>query len=230
METVVLVLMILVCFSFVLKLTFQSSAVKFAVCGFCIVFVGLSITFAIEQSKIQIQQWLLDPELMSDTSVILFIDVLIQTSYAILGAQLMTSGIMRKSVINTYRILRIFPGLLLFPVLFYLLVQVIFAFPGSSFNLLGWLTAVISSLFILGLSFLIKYLLPEKDIRLELLFLVNLLIAMIGVIATVNGRTAVAGVSDINWDAVGGVIGLALSGIGIGLLLRKYSIYRKIKK
>ena len=80
------------------------------------------------------------------------------------------------------------------------------------------------------MSRLIKYLLPEKDIRLEILFLVNILIAMMGVIATVNGRTAVRGVSDINWDALLGVFTITLFGGLIGFLINKYSLNRIIKK
>ncbi len=49
------------------------------------------------------------------------------------------------------------------------------------------------------------WLVPEKEIRLELLFMVNMLIAALGVVATVNGRTAAAGTNQVEWGALGGV-------------------------
>lgn len=45
----------------------------------------------------------------------------------------------------------------------------------------------------------LRYLLPEKELRLELLFLTNALTAILGIIATVNGRTAVTGISEVDW-------------------------------
>lgn len=230
METVVLILMLLVSFSLVLKLTFQKVPVSISICGLCLLFIGLSTPFAIEQSSTQIQQWLQNSRLMLDTSVILFIDVFMQISFAVLSAQLMTAGKVRKTIIRTYRVLRLFPGLLIFPVLFYTVVQAVFSFPGVSFGIVGWSVAVVASSLIFLMSRLIKYLLPEKDIRLEILFLVNILIAMMGVIATVNGRTAVRGVSDINWDALLGVFTITLFGGLIGFLINKYSLNRIIKK
>ena len=75
----------------------------------------------------------------------------------------------------------------------------------------------------------IKRLLPEKEIRLELLFLSNALIAVLGVIATVNGRTAVAGISEVNPAALAGVCGLAVIGLIGGIILHRIKIKRIIE-
>jgi hypothetical protein len=58
----------------------------------------------------------------------------------------------------------------------------------------------------------IKWLIPEKELRLEVFFLSNALIAVLGIIATVNGRTAVAGFAEVNWYALLGIVGLMLLG------------------
>ena len=59
----------------------------------------------------------------------------------------------------------------------------------------------------------VKRLLPEKEIRLEVLFLSNALLAILGVVATVNGRTAVAGISEVDLAALAGVCGLVVLGL-----------------
>lgn len=220
----------LVCFSFVLKQTFQGYKTQLIISVLCLLFIGLSVPFAIEQSKTQIQQWLQNPALMLDTSVVLFIDVALQIAFALFSARLLTSGKEKKSVIRTYRLLRYFPGILIFPVLFYALVQIIFAFPGASFNTLGWSFGAAVAVMVPALAWLLKWLLPEKDIRIELLFLLNLLIAIIGVVATVNGRTAVAAVGDVNWNSLAGVIAISAVGIILGFFIRKISIIKKSKK
>ena len=59
---------------------------------------------------------------------------------------------------------------------------------------------------------------PEKELRLELFFLTNALVAVLGIVATVNGKTSAAGVSEIDWKALTGVIVIALAGGILGLL------------
>lgn len=221
METVVVVLMILVCFNFMLKQTYRKLWSVAAISVVAALFVGLIWPYAIEQSKTQIADWLANPSLMLDTSVVLSIEVVLQMAFCMLAAHVLTTGPIRRRTLWAYRALRWFPGILIFPVLFSVLVWIIFSFPGVSFPLIAWsMAAGVLVLIPLG-SFFLRWLLPEKELRLELLFLANALIAILGIIATVNGRTAVAGVSEVDWTALGGLLGLLLLGGGIGFLRRK---------
>lgn len=76
-------------------------------------------------------------------------------------------------------------------------------------------------------SFLLRWLLPEKELRLELLFLANALIAILGIIATVNGRTAVKGIDEIDWGALAGLTILLVAGALVGMILRKVKLKRQ---
>ena len=67
-----------------------------------------------------------------------------------------------------------------------------------------------------GAKFL-HWLLPEKEVRLELLFLTNALIGVLGIVATVNGRTAVKGTGEMNLAAFAGISALAVLGAAAGL-------------
>lgn len=227
MESVVLVLMILVCFNFILKQTFRK---RYSVLGFaalCALFVGLAWPYAIEQSKSQIAGWLADPALMLDTSVLLSIEVVLQMGFCLLATHVQSSGELPRRTVWAYRLLRWFPGVLIFAVLFSLLVAAIFALPGRSFALVAWgLAAVVLLAVPLG-TWLLHRLLPEKEIRLELLFLTNALIAILGVVATVNGRTAVAAVGEVDWQAFGGMAALVLVGGGLGWLIRRIRLRRQ---
>lgn len=229
MESVVLVMMILVCFNYILKQTYRkvySIAFSAIVCA---LFVGLMWPYAIEQSKSQISDWLANSALMLDIAVILTLEVAVQMAFCVLSAHIQTSGKVKPITIWVYRVLRWFPGVLIFPVLFSLLVSAIFALPGVSFSLIAWVLAAIVFIVIPLAAWGVKWLLPEKEIRLELLFLSNALIAILGVIATVNGQTAVAGISDVDWKALGGVVLLLICGLVLGIIAYRIKLKRITK-
>lgn len=92
METVVVVLMILVSFNFLLKLTYCKLWTVGVIAVSACLFVGLMWPLAIEQSKTQIADWLSNPQLMLDTSVILSLEVVLQLAYCMLAAHLQTAG------------------------------------------------------------------------------------------------------------------------------------------
>lgn len=218
--------MVLVGLSFVLKLTGYKTRHLIAAALFFALFVGLSWRLAIEQSRSALEAWLSDSSLLLDVAVVMTVDVVLQMAYCVLAVQLMTSGKVKKRTLFAYRALRLFPGLLIFIVLFWLLVSCIYALPGVSFSLISWLMAAAVSVLIPLLVFLVRKLLPEKEIRLELLFLSNALTAVLGVIATVNGSTARESVDPVNFPALAAVCVLFVAGALAG-----YIIYRiKSKK
>ena len=229
MKTVVLVMMILVCFNYALKQTNRKIYSVLFSAAVCALFVGLMWPYAIEQSKSQISDWLADSTLMLDVAVILSLEVVIQMAFCILAAHIQTSGKVKPITIWIYRVLRWFPGVLIFPVLFSILVSAIFALPGVSFSLVAWILAAIVFVSIPLGSWILRWLLPEKEIRLELLFLANALIAILGVIATVNGQTAVAGISEVDWSALGGIVVLLIVGLVAGIIAYKIKLKRITK-
>lgn len=230
METVVFVLMILVCFSFMLKQTYRKNRSVAVIAVVCALFTGLMWPYAIEQSKTQIADWLADTALMLDTAVLLTLEVILQMTFCMLAAHVQTSGPLRKRTLWMYRALRWFPGILIFPVLFSALVALIFAFPGVSFSLLSWSMAAGILILIPVGTWLLRRVMPEKDVRLELLFLVNALIAVLGVVATVNGRTAVAGISGADWSALAALIVIVVLGALAGFVAYRIKLKKKAKK
>ena len=83
-------------------------------------------------------------------------------------------------------LLRLYPGVLLFPVLFYLQSTLIFALPGVDFGVVSLLLSLGTLVLVLGLVYLLRFLLPEEELRLEVLFLVELFIFILGIIASVD--------------------------------------------
>ena len=111
-----------------------------------------------------------------------------------------------------------------------MLVALIFTFPGKDFATVAWIMAALVLVLIPLGTIGLRWLLPEKEIRLELLFITNALTAILGIVATVNGRTAVNGISEIDWSASVGIIVMLLVGGMMGLALRRYKMNKLYKK
>ena len=106
-----------------------------------------------------------------------------------------------------------------------MLVECIFGLPGLSFSLIAYVLAAVFAVSIPLLTFLLRRFLGDRDVRLEMLFLSNLIVAMIAVVATVRISTAQNNNSPVNWFATAGVALLLALGVFLGALIR----YIKVK-
>ncbi len=229
MGTVAAVIMMLVCFNYILKQTYRKPLRVAVSTAVCTLFMGLMWPIAIEQSMTRISDWLADSALMLDIAVVLTVEVALNIAFCLLAVHIGNSGLLKPRIIRLYRLLRWFPGILIYPVLFSLLVSAVFALPGVSFPLVSWGLAAIVAIVIPSGTFALKKLLPEKDIRLEVFFLLNAFIAVLGIVATVNGRTAVDGISEVNWGSLAGVAALVGGGILFGALFYNIKMKKSIK-
>lgn len=228
MEIVVIVIMLLVSFSLMLKLTYLPLYGKVAVGLACALFVGLNLESATAQSKTQIDDWLHNPELMLDIAVLLTIDVALQIVFCILYARRLAGEKLSKTETVTSQLALWIPGILIIPTLFALLTEAIFALPGYDFGAIAWTLAGVVFVVAVGMSSLIPVILPEKDLRLELIFMFNAMIALLGIVATVNGRTAVDGSGSVEWMPLLGVVTLLALGAVAGYVLFNHNIHKKL--
>ncbi len=221
METVVIVIMLTVALSFLLKLSCHGRAGILAICTAATLFSALCGDYAAMQSKTQIADWLQNPDLMLDTSVLLTLDVMMQLAFCFLRTRKAAGERLSRWSEGAYQICFWFPGILIFPVLFSTLVGIIFAIPGGDFQTIAWTAGAVVLITSPLLAWALRLLMPRVGMRLELLFLNNLLTAALGVVATVNGRTASAGVADVEWGALAGVLGLVATGAVAGIIISK---------
>ena len=140
METVVLIIMLMVSLSFVLKLTWHSPVGAAVTAALAALFVFFAQDAATAQSKTRIADVLADPALMLDISVVLTVDVAFQLLFCFLKARSLGSPLPRAAKAVAGVCLWV-PGLLIFPVLFALLVEIIFSMPGADFTLVAASTA-----------------------------------------------------------------------------------------
>lgn len=218
METALVLIMVLVSLSFILKLTFMPSWLVWVECIMLALFVVMAVDLASSQSKTRIQEWIQSPALMLDMAVVITVDVSMQLAFCInhvSNALSMKEKFIRWSLIVS-------PGFMILPVTFAALVQLLFLFTGTDFGSIAYSFAGLLLVSVPLVAYGMKWLLPATIQRLELIFYVNCIIAMLGVVTTVNGQTAAAGISDLNIPALMVVALLIVIGFAIGFFFFKY--------
>jgi hypothetical protein len=225
-EYVIQVLIVFILTGSLLKLSFW----KFwQVCLFgfvCAAFVAGTCGWAIEQSKTQLADFLGHAKIMQDAAVLVTVESALCFTFCFAELRAMFGSGNKKwwrPVLGWY------PGLLIFPVLFYLQTQLVFALPGVGFTTISHLMAAGVMILIPSLAVLIRRLYPERGLRLEVLFLASLFVCVVGLIATVNGNVTYAAVEEaVNLKAIALAAGTFLVLFGTGLMWNR--LKWKIKK
>ncbi|OAV70165.1 hypothetical protein Barb6XT_00005 [Bacteroidales bacterium Barb6XT] len=186
-------LMLFILINGTLKLSFWKTW-QTIVFGFvCAAFIVGVCPLAIQQSKTQLTDLLDNARVMQDAAVWITIESAV--CFAFCFASLRKADGRKKGKWKV-RILDGYPGLLLFPVLFYVLTQIIFGMSGTSFTVISCLFALAVFAGLPLLTLLVKRLYPENEFRLEIHFLVSLLVCIIGLIATVDGTVTYSAVNE----------------------------------
>ena len=220
MQHILQILILFILTACLLKLSFWKwwQSALFAL--LCAGFIVVTAQWAIVQSKTQLSDFLNNTGVMQDAAVLITAESAI--CFAFCFAELRELFDTKKR--NRWRqLLRWYPGLLPFPVLFYLQTQLIFAMPGSDFTALSYALAGFVLIMLPLLSFLLKRLCPEKELRLEIYFLVGLFVCAIGLITTVNGNTSYSAIKEpLNVRAILLSLSLFAMFFALGMLVNRY--------
>jgi hypothetical protein len=192
----------------------------------CAVFIVGTCQWAILQSKTQLTDLLNNVKIMQNAAVLITLESTICFTFCFVELRAMF-GIKKEK--RWKPLLHWYSGLLIFPILFYLQTQLIFKMSGIDFTILSYSLAAIVAIAIPLLSFLFKRLCSEKELRLEVYFLVNLFVCIIGLITTVNGNATYASVKEpINMKGILLSAGLFVAFFTIGIFGNKYKwIFKK---
>ena len=219
--------MLFVAVNCLLKLSFRKwwQAATFGlICG---IFVIAAYPTATLQSKTQLADLMADRSMMSDIAVLVTIEVSLCLSYCFLASKKIFGGELSR----WGKVLQWYPSLLIFPALFYLLTQTMYAMPGQSFGSIAWTLAAITAVGMPLLSYALRKLLPEDDFRLEVHFLVSLFVCVLGLISTVNGQVAYAAVdTSTDWKMLSAATLLFACAFGGGFIWNRMKWRRQTDK
>ena len=215
MELLVQILMLFVVLATALRLSFSSRGYALVYALLLGGFVYLSSPYAIEQTKTGLAAYIADRSLREYAAIFISLEVALFVGYSFSRLERPRS---RRGQLLALA-LAAYPGLLLFPVLFYLQSTLLFALPGVSFSLLAFLLALASALAVYSLGRALRWLVPEEELRLEVFFLVQLFTFILGIIASVDETVRTAPSSPIAWRGLALSAGLAALCFGLGYLI-----------
>ena len=159
MELIIHILMLFIVINCSFKLSFWKlwqTVIYSLIAG---LFVAGTWQYAILQSKTQIADYLQNTEALQNMAIIITLESALCFGYCVAFLR----GLYGKKNLWWAELLRWYPSLLLFPVLFYYLTEAIFRLPGVDFSVTAWSLAGIVVIAIPLLSRLMKYLVPEDD-------------------------------------------------------------------
>lgn len=184
MELVIHILMVFIIINCILKLSFLKLWQTLLFSFLCAVFILWSCRFAVIQSKTQLTDFFNNITIMQNSAVLVTLESGICFAFCFAALRELFGRKKKRWILPLYW----YPGLLVFPVLFYLLTQLIFALPGADFTKTSYWLAGSVFVGLTMLSYLVKKMYPEREFRLEIHFLTSLFVCIIGLITTVNGN------------------------------------------
>jgi len=169
MEILIALIALLLMLSFLIKGTFLPRWGVVVVSVLLALAVRLAIPWLARQPADTVNGWISSPDRMLDGAVCLVLEIALMMAFCFTGIQ---------------SLLRWYPGLLAFPAVCWAWSQLLFSRPGIDFTRFAWIASGATLALALGGSWLQRRLLPEEDVRLESLFLINLFLLLATIAAT----------------------------------------------
>ncbi len=198
MEILITLIALLLILSFLIKGSFLPRWGVVAVSLLLAVAVRLVIPWLAGQPAATVNGWISAPDRMLDGAVCVVLEVVLMMTFCFawparssvsLTPLLWFSSRSLKNARGSenhplLRSLLYYPGVLAFPAVCWAWSQLLFSRPGIDFTRFAWLAAFCTLFVALGGSWVVRRFLPEEDVRLEGLFLVNLFLLLLTVAAT----------------------------------------------
>ncbi|MBR1792774.1 MAG: hypothetical protein IJ764_03955 [Bacteroidales bacterium] len=201
MEYIIDLLILFIILSCVFKLSMMKWWQQLLYSLLLAAFAWWSVRYAVMQSKTQLADYLQNTATLQNMAILVTIESAVGLTYALswLGEGKQVGS--HRRVIR--RLLWGYPSLLMFPVVFYLLTQVVFTATGVSFQTTALLFAAAIAILLPLMSFGTIKLLPDDASRVELYLLLVTFVCILGLISTQNGRIIYAvRESPINWGSL----------------------------
>lgn len=228
MEVIIYALIVLILLASAFKLSQWGWAPRVVFSAMVAAFVLWSRQFAVLQSKTQIADYLQNTTALQNMAVIVTLDSVFFIAYAFCHFQNPQPQLRRPW---WQWLLHWYPGLLVFPVTFYLFTQMLFTFVGVDFGTSAIIFALAALIALPLLAEGARWLLPEKDGRMEMLLLLTCFICVLGLISTESGKMVYkVKESPVDWQMILLSVGVFIVLFGLGIVLDriKYRLKKKI--
>ncbi len=227
MEILIYTLIVFVLLSCAFKLSLWGWTARIVFGALLAAFVVWSEQYAVLQSKTQLADYLANVTALQNMAVVVTIDSVFCFGYAFCYFQDMYDTVQqRKWWLTT---LKWYPSLLMLPVTFYAFTQTLFVAVGVDFSTTTWAFAITSLIGIPLLAEGCKWLVPEKDGRIEMQLLSGCFVCILGLISTESGKMVYkVQETPTNWHMIALAIGVFAVLFALGIIIDriKYRLKR----
>lgn len=183
MEDLIPILALLAALSFLLKIGFYPRYCTLAAALGCSAFVWFVTPWLTDMSKTAVTELVTSRPLLLNLSVCAVIEAVIMIAFCFNSFSADSSRHKTFSKVTTL-CLKAYPGLLVGGAIGYAVMISLFAFPGIDFDTLSLIAAVATFPIIYCGAWLLRRLFGRESTRMEMLFLTNLFIVILCIIAT----------------------------------------------
>lgn len=181
-------------------------------------FAWWSVRYAVQQSKTQIADYLQNITAVQSMAILVTIESAVGLAFCL--------SWLNGRAGRLHRLLYGYASLLMFPAVFYLLTQTIFAATGVDFGLTAKAFAVGIVVLLPVLVQAVGWLVPEKTGRVEIHLLLTIFVCILGLISTEHGRMVYAVKENpIEWSSLGMTFALFLLLAIVGFLFNHFKWY-----
>ncbi len=230
METLVLIVFFLASAAYLVQLSFMNKIFPWVWTLMQMIFIYLMHSKAIEQSFSLFEQYLADINLINDFMVIQIVEALL----GLLLAIYMISSYHGEKRPNYLKLAQYIPGVLIFPVLFFISSILYIKFPVFEFTTMAVIQAVVIPLLFFGICKMIQSLIPELDFRLELKFFIHIMQLLAAIIISIQYLNTpvslMAHFNGVGYVTLALVFIVAVGVIALGILFYQFKMVRLIKK
>ncbi len=228
MEILIYTLIVFVLLSCAFKLSLWGWTARIVFGALLAAFVVWSEQYAVLQSKTQLADYLANVTALQNMAVVVTIDSVFCFGYAFCYFQDMYDTVQQQRK-WWLTILKWYPSLLMLPVTFYAFTQTLFVAMGVDFSTTTWAFAITSLIGIPLLAEGCKWLVPEKDGRIEMQLLSGCFVCILGLISTESGKMVYkVQETPTNWHMIALAIGVFAVLFALGIIIDriKYRLKR----
>ena len=168
MEILIYILLLLIVFNSAMKISLWPWWWRLVFTLLLGIFAYLSIDYAVVQSKTQIASWLHNVDILQLIAIIVTLDSAVGIVYCL---SYFNNDGKRSRTHFWSQLLHAYPGLLVIPVVFYLLTRLIFLYVGADFHSIGLMYAIAVVVVLTLCAEAARWLLPTVMVCLFSLFL-----------------------------------------------------------
>jgi len=216
MEHLIHLVMIMLVVAFLLWHSFNNIWVNLIVASLSALSMIAVQPLLLTTSKTDISAVMSNQGLLTEISLLILLEMALMIFWCFLG--------FAKTPSRLEKILKWYPGFFILPILWYVQAQAIFYSPGVDFKLIAYSSAIFAFLIMAVGPYLFRWLIPESELRKELLFIIAVIVILLASVAPAQGTPLFPQTLHPEWNGLLALLALTAILAFSGFLCKRFNI------